>query len=304
MAGGSGGVFLSTDPVKRIGPGWKPVANAYAEGNPLSYNDPDGKIALALEAFYEIEQRVLRPVNSALDLAEARTAVFAHTMSQADYHRYASEWAKKSLLEVGVDQLAPGAGKWAAPLVTQSPIASYGDTVRGYVPLQQTWDFSVHLANIDRNLGQGIGNILHNALFPSSSRVTLNSPTAGTTPMAVLSGQSGQPQAPSFQLIASGGSGPGGNLSLSSRTAGAGSYAQTLNSFQPTTPAAASSTGSSGSSATSQIVNRVSNAVSTASNSITQAVRNVAATVSQAITSAVTSIGNFFSGIFGGRRGP
>lgn len=36
------GVFLSTDPVKKIGPGWKPEAYGYANSNPLSYIDPQG----------------------------------------------------------------------------------------------------------------------------------------------------------------------------------------------------------------------------------------------------------------------
>lgn len=38
------GNFLSTDPVKHIGAGWKPVAYPYALGNPVSHNDPKGEI--------------------------------------------------------------------------------------------------------------------------------------------------------------------------------------------------------------------------------------------------------------------
>ncbi len=37
--------FLSVDPVKNIGPGWKPEAYAYAEGNPLKFSDPKGEFA-------------------------------------------------------------------------------------------------------------------------------------------------------------------------------------------------------------------------------------------------------------------
>ena len=36
------GVFLSTDPIKNIGPGWKSTAYVYANGNPCNYSDPSG----------------------------------------------------------------------------------------------------------------------------------------------------------------------------------------------------------------------------------------------------------------------
>lgn len=36
------GVFLSTDPVKNIGPGWKPEAYGYGGGNPVTAFDPKG----------------------------------------------------------------------------------------------------------------------------------------------------------------------------------------------------------------------------------------------------------------------
>lgn len=39
------GVFLSVDPVKNIGPGWKPEAYGYANGNPTSFSDANGQFA-------------------------------------------------------------------------------------------------------------------------------------------------------------------------------------------------------------------------------------------------------------------
>ena len=134
---------------------------------------------------------------------------------------------------------------------------------------------------------------------------TLSSPTAGTTPMAFLNqAQPGQSQTPSFSL--SGGS--SGNQSMSSRAVGAVGYGQALNSFQPTSAASSTSMvnsggGSSrGNNAFSAVVNNVSSWVSSTSQSISQSVRGAATTVSQAISTAVTSVGNFFSGLFGGRH--
>ena len=41
------GVFLSTDPVKKIGPKWKPISHVYVKGNPLLQFDPDGRCVIA-----------------------------------------------------------------------------------------------------------------------------------------------------------------------------------------------------------------------------------------------------------------
>lgn len=42
------GVFLSTDPVKHIGPGWKPTAYGYADGNPMRDFDANGNEPITL----------------------------------------------------------------------------------------------------------------------------------------------------------------------------------------------------------------------------------------------------------------
>jgi RHS repeat-associated protein len=38
------GVFLSTDPVKHIGPSWKPTSYAYSGNNPNAFSDPSGSV--------------------------------------------------------------------------------------------------------------------------------------------------------------------------------------------------------------------------------------------------------------------
>jgi RHS repeat-associated protein len=46
------GVFLSTDPIKPIGPGWRATVYAYGEGNPLSFLDPQGTWAVWDDALF------------------------------------------------------------------------------------------------------------------------------------------------------------------------------------------------------------------------------------------------------------
>ncbi|NBQ70684.1 MAG: hypothetical protein EBU46_18365, partial [Nitrosomonadaceae bacterium] len=46
------GMFLSTDPVKSIGAGWKPITYGYAAGNSFSYNDPKGEFIGADDALF------------------------------------------------------------------------------------------------------------------------------------------------------------------------------------------------------------------------------------------------------------
>ncbi len=52
-------VFLSTDPVKKIGPGWKSVAYSYAGGNPIARSDPGGNIALVDTFFLSAASEVV-----------------------------------------------------------------------------------------------------------------------------------------------------------------------------------------------------------------------------------------------------
>ena len=47
-------VFLSTDPVKGIGPGWHPSMFLYASGNPIGGIDPEGLVTTSLKADFEI----------------------------------------------------------------------------------------------------------------------------------------------------------------------------------------------------------------------------------------------------------
>ncbi|MBI2926136.1 MAG: hypothetical protein HYY24_10565 [Verrucomicrobia bacterium] len=56
-------VFLSTDPVKHIGPGWKPVAFAYADATPIVKIDPNGELVVlpAIALAYVVGVYVVLP---------------------------------------------------------------------------------------------------------------------------------------------------------------------------------------------------------------------------------------------------
>jgi RHS repeat-associated protein len=46
---GEAAVFFATDPIRNVGPGWKPEAYGYAKANPASFSDPTGLFAVTLE---------------------------------------------------------------------------------------------------------------------------------------------------------------------------------------------------------------------------------------------------------------
>ena len=63
-------VFLSTDPVKNIGPGWKPELFGYADGSPLNNFDADGN--MSRETTFRYQQAVTHAYYASLDAAYAQ----------------------------------------------------------------------------------------------------------------------------------------------------------------------------------------------------------------------------------------
>ncbi len=82
------GVFLSADPVKSIGPGWKPEAYGYAHGNPLTFGDPKGTSPLLLAVYYDSQAK---SINDLLEYYEKDTEVFAGRLSSAGAERRKDE---------------------------------------------------------------------------------------------------------------------------------------------------------------------------------------------------------------------
>jgi RHS repeat-associated protein len=303
------GVFLSTDPVKKIGPGWKPAVYAYAGGDPLGMTDASGEVVEAL--LLALAPAILRKIDRF-------------------YGNCGGPGLRCTSVDQGRDQLDKLFAQHDIDFAQAEGAVTYGDAVEEARKANR--DLAARIGGLDRSsltanerihaeiaqavFGSGIADIYAYAAFlpklfsGSSSLSTLSSPTAVTTPMAYL-----KPLQTSPMTL---GLGPAqissDKQSLGSRTADAGSYAQTQNNRNQRNPSGSSNgngtttqsninagSQSGGGNAFSQVVNRVNSAVSSAASSITQAVKNVTTTVAQAVSKVVTSIGNVLGGIFGRR---
>ena len=142
------GVFLSTDPVKNIGPGWKPSAYSYASGNPTTLTDPKGEFVvlpflIAAGFYYVYEQTTIRPANVAAEQAKLFTKVYAGAADGEDVMDMEIERITK---DVPFADLATGVVKGAAG----SGWGDLGSAALNYVPFGQT----VKLAS---NIGSTVG---------------------------------------------------------------------------------------------------------------------------------------------------
>ncbi|MSU57107.1 MAG: hypothetical protein EXS35_02820 [Pedosphaera sp.] len=73
------GKFLSTDSMKKIGPGWKPTAYAYGGNNPLSWIDPNGRsfwssISSAVSSAFSSVVSFVQNINTQISNVAAKVA--------------------------------------------------------------------------------------------------------------------------------------------------------------------------------------------------------------------------------------
>jgi len=238
------GVFLSTDPVKHIGPGWKTTAYAYAEENPMSGLDPQGRIVIntildsgvtysadftpivGVSVEGSISREGIKPfraqqtIGLSLGASESVEALGIYGGTSADWEKYDKvDFSLKALGGIGFTVARSYTGEW-------------GVSVSGSVGPAVGITFRVTMS--DPILRQS-----------PSGATTLSSPTAGTTPMAVL--KPVQSSATPFGLPAAQIS--PANHTVSSRTAAAGATASsitTVNSAATAAPSAGSGSTSSG----------------------------------------------------------
>ena len=177
-------VFLSTDPAKKVGPGWKSRFYTYGDENPLTHLDPDGRnpwlAALALGWFNGsidgIAENAAIQLTIELGVASPRDAKIAEVAFQIA--------SVTHTIRAGGSLIANNAG------VSGVGAAYYiGDQLANYTT-DPIWEFSGFLTRGVGNVGAAIGDRLNAVIFKGnhrrSSQTTLSSTTAGTTPMAVL----------------------------------------------------------------------------------------------------------------------
>lgn len=174
------GVFLSTDPVKNIGPGWNSVTFDYAQDNPLKYTDPNGQntwlAAFALGWFKGSLEGLAESAAEDLIVASGmgnergkQNAELAFQLKSFTHTIHTGGQLIESRASVG------GVG-----------VAFYiGDQVANYTT-DPILKLSKFLTTSVGNAGAAIGDKLHAAIFGQGQSTTVNSSMAGTPPMAIL----------------------------------------------------------------------------------------------------------------------
>jgi RHS repeat-associated protein len=289
------GVFLSPDPVKKIGPGWKPTAYGYANGNPLGYMDPAGELSIDIASYpaafiYGFLKRTTLDV-----MAGFGVAVHVVILGTPKDIAISSVTEAMEFLENAID--SPLKDSFVGESLFSDKAVEWGEKA-------SLWAQAQALKNVNSRGAPGMNS------DASGQR------QAGYLPATQTKLQNIQPNTPTPQSVSprvdfSNGNSPntGGGASMSGRTVAAANQAQSLNSQQQTNPVRSSNgtgttsqsiansgnSSSSGNSAFTRVVTTVSNAVTTATNAISSAVQSVAQTVSSWASSA-------WSFITGGRR--
>jgi RHS repeat-associated protein len=303
------GVFLSTDPIKHIGPGWMPVAYVYVANNPMGFNDPTGKItpaddaiAAGLGAFIGfassvITQGVIEHQNINWNEVAGSTVggavggfLFVNPELGGPVAAGAAVGATENLVDQGLNNIeGQQSGFNVTSFVTDTTIGG----VTGLIPgggdasdiIGSGATASSRSAFVSLNIGTEVDI---GAGVDLATRLVSNQ--ASQAPSSV-----GNPSQPSSQNNSSGGNSGGGGSPFAASTPAAYSYA-TVASSHATPPAPPTVTiiadpphnGSvGGNNAFTSVVNTI---VQVAQNNVTHTVQQVVNTVSTAVTSVVNAV--------------
>ncbi len=291
-------VFLSTDAVRKIGPGWQPGFYRYGNGNPLSFVDAKGLEAVLTVGCASstwghcwIEYTPQRGVTESYgDWLLADTSDVAHFFAQSGVqHNREIEDAERTEVSRSVNLDAAAQQRLFSYINSQQQqgASAYNILTKNCATFaSDAWNIATGENLNSRLVGMGLPSQLSSSIV-SANKGERQATTTLAAPLTLKPGNSS-------------GLASIGGQSLASVTVNAGIYAQSLNQVQPTS--------SAGNSQSTPMLNgqKSSNGTSvngsSVSQSINQSVRSAATTVSQAISSAVNSVSSWFSSLFGGKH--
>lgn len=298
------GTFLSTDPVKHMGPGWRSVLYAYADNNPLSFTDPTGLIvvllgaqgAASIGAVVGLEGAVSRGLAVdplALSRGDLLGGIGVYTTFSGGVQVGAGAEISGSA-EAGVDWGAAGVndlGGWGGYVGASGGFLGRGGGNVGF-------DLTGKPTSFTANIGLEAGG--HAAVSAGASYTTVQTAGSMLKPFSAILSLA----APTMQ------SGNGAQSPMSQAAPSAFVYAENRNQSQSNQPISSSNHsgtttvssntgsggGSSGNTAFSKTVSTVKQVVSTVANNVSTVVKNVTTAVKQAVNNAVSAVKSFFSG--------
>jgi RHS repeat-associated protein len=229
------GVFLATDPVKNIGPGWKSVLHGYAAANPILYNDPRGEFVmlpfLIFTGFYYIyEQTTIRPLNSVVDHTELMTKFYAGATDEEDILDFELDTLSKG---VAGGDVVVGLAKGAVGLGWED----LGKSALGYIPYGQTVLLASGIGSTVGYASYGIERDLKSGKKTSSpSGNSQSSMSNRTTAAETVATSTNKLQTTKAETAANRGSGGGGGAATGTnsgeklKSGGGGSSSYTVKS--------------------------------------------------------------------------
>jgi len=237
------GVFLSTDPVKKIGPGWKPIAYTYGGASPTRYVDPDGEAIVPVILFVAF---VILTADTALEAGDLAASTYDNKMKmrlgQISKKQAIGEYVLDS---VDVIPVFGKVGKVVEGLKIGGEFARAADT--------GDWLSVVPIVGPIRSINQHASSMAENARNfrkqdsgaseSAPRRATSASPSFQPASNVGHANQTTSMSGPRGNL-SSGGGGSGSSISLSGNTASAGIFGNLMTLANGTK--GAQSTGGSG----------------------------------------------------------
>lgn len=315
------GVFLSTDPIKNIGPMSKQTTYLYANASPIGFIDPTG-----LYYTKEQAQKIMHSQQEALKYQ--LLAIRYDTQANILQGVYDALQTTKAVLTGNVSGMVSGIANQLSTLASVAGWSKSADTLHSAATVVDLAGYASDLGHIYKNYDKllthynnievdwsriaeysakgPVGSLYASVLQP----VAENSFTLGDAAIVTrgISWQTLKPAKSGAQtqdaISSAGRDNSSGCSFLADRARSADKYADGINSLQHTLPASSfnmadttpavsggSFSSATGNSSFSSLMSQASIAFSNAANSLSQSARNTA-----------TALGNWFSSLFGGRN--